>query len=246
MPLQSHTFLRRTVRVLGRVAWAVMLTAYMSHFFIGEDSTETTQLILVSGLSVFFVIQLIRLVVAASITPKRRGALLVLLASVTLWAAGSVAVNAAKLSDQAHFPAPGEWLFLASYVAMAGYLVIDARHRMSRSLVTWLDVVVVCGGTACLSASLLLLPVATAFGKGGLPLLLALLYPLIDIALALLVVAQVVLRLRPDLRHAAIICVGFVLLAYADGQFVTSVSSATYNFSVGLDAIWGAGFALIV
>jgi diguanylate cyclase (GGDEF)-like protein len=246
MPVQSHAFLRRTVRVLGPAAWAVMLAAYVSHFFIGQHSTETTQLILVSGLSVFFVIQVVRLIVAASITPKRRAALVVLLASVTLWAAGSVAVNAAKLSEQAHFPAPGEWLFLASYVAMAGYLVIDARNRMSRSLVTWLDVVVVCGGTACVSASLLLTPVATAFGKGGLSLLLALLYPLIDLALALLVLAQVVLRLRPDPRQAAAIGLGFVLFAIADGNFVTSVASATYNFSTLSDIAWGSGFALII
>ena len=246
MSVQSHAFLRRTVRVLGPVGWALIAAGYTATLTVGRNSSETSQLILLWTLSIFFPVLLARLVCAAIITPKRRGALLVLLASVTLWAAGSSAVNASKLSEQANFPAPGEWLFLASYVAMAAYLVIDARHRMNRSLVTWLDVVVVCGGTACVSASLLLLPVATAFGKGGLPLLLALLYPLIDIALALLVVAQVVLRLRPDLRQTAIICVGFVLLAYADGQFVTSVSSATYNFSVGLDAIWGAGFALIV
>ncbi len=246
MTVQGHALLRRSSAMLRPVGWLVITGMCAATYTIGRHSVETSQLILLWSLGIFFPVLIVRLIATAIFTPRRRGALFVLAASVALWAAGSSAVNASKLSEQANFPAPGEWLFLASYVAMAGYLIIDARHRMSRSLVTWLDVAVVCGGTACLSASLLLLPVATASGKNGLPLLLALLYPLVDLALAVLVVAQVVLRLRPDAKHAAITCLGFMLLAFADGQFATSVSSATYDFGVNLDAIWGLGFAFIV
>ncbi|MEP7178419.1 MAG: bifunctional diguanylate cyclase/phosphodiesterase, partial [Pseudonocardiales bacterium] len=163
-----------------------------------------------------------------------------------LWAVGASVVNASKLSDVAQFPAPGEWFFLASYVCLAAYLILDERHGITRGMATWLDVAVICGGTACLTAAFLLMPVATAVGKGGLPLLLALMYPLIDLALAVLVVAQVVLRLRPELKHAVITCAGFLLLAYADGNFVTSVASSTYTFSALSDVTWGAAFALIV
>ncbi len=243
---RATTLLNRVVRALGPVGWVVIGVCLSAHVLLGERSAETAQLILVASLGIFFAILLIRLACAAVVTPKRRSALVVLMASVSLWALGASAVNAGKLSDVTRFPAPGEWLFLASYLGMAAYLVLEERHRMSRGLATWLDVVVICGGTACLAATLLLVPVASSFGKGGLPLLLALLYPLIDLALAILVVAQVVLRLRPDLKHAIATSIGFVLLAYADGNFVATVSSSSYNFSAVSDVVWGAGFALII
>ena len=238
--------LAAAVRVLGPLGWVVIGAALTTHLVMVNHPGNTEQLILVASLGIFFAILLIRLGCAAVVIHKRRGPLLVLMASIMLWALGAAVVNAGKLSDTAKFPAPGEWLFLASYVGMAAYLVLDERHQMSRGLATWLDVVVICGGTACLASTLLLMPVATSYGKQGLPLLLALLYPLIDLALALLVVAQVVLRLRPDLKHAVMTCVGFVCLAYADGKFVTSVSSSTYSFSAVNDVAWGVAFALVI
>jgi diguanylate cyclase (GGDEF)-like protein len=243
---RESTLSSRAVGALGPAGWLVIGAALATHLAFANRSSDAEQLILVASLGVFFAILLLRLALAAAITPKRRGALLVLMAAITLWAVGASAVNADKLSDVAQFPAPGEWLFLASYVGMAAYLILEERHRMSRGLATWLDVTVICGGTACVAATLLLLPVATASDKTGVSLLLALLYPLIDLALALLVVAQVVLRVRPDLKHAIMTCAGFVLLAYADGLFVTSVASNTYTFSAVSDVIWGAAFALIV
>jgi diguanylate cyclase len=246
MQVRDGTSVTRAVRVLGPASWVVIAVCLGVHLLLGGNSSETAQVILVWSLGVFFAVVLGRLALAAVASPRRRVALVVLMAAISLWAAGASVVNANKLSDVSQFPAPGEWLFFASYVGMAAYLVIDERHRMSRGLATWLDVVVICGGTACLSAAILLLPVANSFGRGGLPLLLALLYPLIDLALAVLVVGQVVLRLRPDVRAAAATCLGFVLLAYADAHFVTSVSSTDYNFSALSDVVWGAGFALIV
>jgi diguanylate cyclase len=242
---RENAVLNRIVRILGPVGWVVIGACLSAHLFLA-GSSEGTQLLLVLSLGLFFAILLIRLACAAIVRAKRRSALVVLMASIALWAAGASVVNANKLSDVAQFPAPGEWLFLASYLGMAAYLVLEERQRMSRGLGTWLDVAVICGGTACLTATLLLMPVASAVGTSGLPLLLALMYPLIDLALAVLVVAQLVLRLRPDLKHAVATCVGFVLLAYADGQFVTSVASSTYNFSALSDVVWGTGFALIV
>ncbi|HEY3715533.1 MAG TPA: bifunctional diguanylate cyclase/phosphodiesterase [Jatrophihabitantaceae bacterium] len=236
----------RTARGLGVTGWVLIGLYLPASLLLGPRSGDTAQALLVLGLTLFFAVQLARLLLVAIATPARRAALFVLTASVALWAAGASVVNAGKLEEVAHFPAPGEWLFLASYVGLAGYLIIDERRRMNRPLAAWLDVIVICGGTACVSAGLLLLPVAARFGTNGPPLLLALIYPLIDIVLALLVVAQVVLRLRSDARHAAVTCAGLLLMAYADGQFVTSTASATYNFSAVLDAVWASAFALIV
>jgi diguanylate cyclase (GGDEF)-like protein len=246
MYARGDTLVKRAVRVLGPVGWAVIALCLAADVILGKRSSETAQMILVWSLTAFFAVLLVRLALAAVAMPKRRMALVVLIAAITLWAAGASVVNASKLTDVTQFPAPGEWLFLASYVGMAAYLLIDERHRMSRGLATWLDVVVICGGTACMTAAILLTPVASASNKQGLGLLLALLYPLVDLALAVLVVGQVVLRLRPDLKHAVATCAGFVLLAYADAHFVTSMSSADYNFSMVSDVVWGSGFALIV
>jgi diguanylate cyclase len=243
----ANLILTGIVRVLGPVGWAVIAVCVAANLFVGDDSSETAQLVLVASLAVFFAILLVRLVCAAIVAAsRRRGALLVLIGSIALWAAGASYVNTDKLSDPTQFPAPGEWLFLASYIGLAAYLVVDERRRMSRALATWLDVVMVCGGTGCLAATALLMPVATAYGTSGLPLLLALLYPLIDVVLALVVIAQVVLRLRPDLKGAVLTCAGFILLAYADGHFVASQASSSYSFSAFSDVVWGAGFALIV
>ena len=239
--------LNRTVWILGPVGWLIIATYLAASIALGPKSDgNVAQVLLVWSLTVFFAVLLIRLLCAAIANPKRRAALLVLMVSVALWAAGASVVNASKLSETPHFPAPGEWLFLASYVGMACFLIIDERHRVRRGLATWLDVIVICGGTACVSASLILLPVASQFGNGGLPLLLGMLYPVLEIALTLLVVAQVVLRIRPSARQAATMCAGFLLLAFADGQFVTSAASATYTFSAVLDVIWASAFALIV
>jgi diguanylate cyclase (GGDEF)-like protein len=238
--------LNRVVRWLGVASWVLIALYVPASLLPTSLSGERPQTLLVVGSTVFFATQLTQLLLAAIATPKRRGTLLLLMASVGLWTGAVSMVNASKLNEVAHFPAPSEWVFLAAYVAMAAYLIIDERHRMSRALVTWLDVIVVCGGTACVSALLLLLPVASQSSSHGLALLLALLYPLVDITLALLVVAQVVLRLRSDVRHAATTCAGLLLLAFADGQFVLSKGSATYTFSGILDAIWASAFALIV
>ncbi len=242
---REHAVLNRLVSILGPVGW-VVIAACLSTNLLLTRSSEAAQVLLVVSLALFFAILLVRLACAAVVRAKRRGAIVVLIVSIALWALGASVVNANKLTNVAQFPAPGEWLFLASYIGLAAYLILDERHRMSRGLATWLDVAVICGGTACLTSALLLMPVASAVGTSGLPLLLALMYPVIDLALAVLVVAQVVLRLRPDLNHAVATCVGFVLLAYADGHFVTSVASSTYNFSALSDVVWGAGFALIV
>ena len=241
----GNAILKSAVRVLGPVGWLVIATCLSAHLFLARSS-ETAQLILVVSLGLFFAILLIRLACAAAVTAQRRRALVVLVAAIALWALGASVVNASKLSDVTQFPAPGEWFFLASYVCLAAYLILDERHGMTRGMATWLDVAVICGGTACLAAALLLMPVAAGVGKGGLPLLLALMYPLIDLALAVLVVAQVVLRLRPELKPALTTCAGFGLLAYADGNFVTSVASSTYSFSALSDVMWGSAFALIV
>jgi diguanylate cyclase (GGDEF)-like protein len=237
---------RHAVKGLGVFSWVVLPVGLTPVAVMAGKAPETAQSILVLALGIFFAALLLRIGAAAVAQPSRRRALCVLLISVGLWAAGSAVLNGTAQPDLTRFPAPGEWLFLASYVGMAGYLIIDTAQRFSKTLSTWLETAVICGGTACLAGSLLLTPVATAFGKDGLPLLLALLYPLIDLTLGLLVIAQVALRARAGVRQAGGLFLGFALFAYADAQFVTNLSTGTYDFTIVSIACWGLGFAFIV
>ena len=72
------------------------------------------------------------------------------------------------------------------------------------------------------------------------PFLLAVLYPMIDIMLALLVVGQVVLRVRRGIERSAVLCLGFVLFAIADLNFVDHLSQGTYGFNVLDGLLWAA------
>ncbi len=211
----------------------------------GSGPDDEPQVLPLACMTAFFVLLLARLGLAASRERLRRIPLLTLMAGIGLWASGSAVLNAGGNASVTEFPAPGEWLFLASYVAMAAFLYLDARRRVDRALTNWLDAAVVCGGTACLAGGLLLTPVALRFGHEGLPLLVALLYPLIDIVLALLVVGQVVLRLREASGRTAALVTAFGLFAIADSTFVLNLSAGTYQLGAVLYLAWGAGFALL-
>jgi hypothetical protein len=42
---------------------------------------------------------------------------------------------------------------------MAAFLVLDRRNRITPATTTWLDAVVACGGTTCVTASVVVTPV---------------------------------------------------------------------------------------
>ena len=232
--------------LLGAVGWASIAVGYVCELIVGGDS-PSGQSVLVWTLAIFFAAQLARLTLALRAFPSRRVSLSFLLVAVLLWATGSALLNQSPTRDITKFPAPGEILFLASYVAMAAYLIADGRRSVRRAaLDNWLQVVVVCGGTVCLTGAVFLTPVAHAYGRDGIALLLALLYPLIDLILAALVIGQAVLRLREGADDTARLVAGFLAFTFADSFFVTRLASHTYAFPVICDAAWGAGFALIV
>jgi diguanylate cyclase (GGDEF)-like protein len=194
----------------------------------------------------FYLTIVARLVLAAVTQPRRRRPVLFLLGSVLLWAVGSTLLNATARPDLTRFPSPGEWFFLASYFGMAVYLVIDSARGNRTSWSTWLEAIVICGGTACLAETLLLTPLSNGLDQHGVAQLLALLYPLIDLVLAVVVVGQAVLRVGGGLRNSIMRCAGFVLFAIADISFVQNLQKGTYSFGVLDDTFWGVGFSLIV
>jgi len=234
-------------RVVARLSWAMLVGGLVANQVVGTASSyQTGQGILLTMLAAFFLLLVLRLALAARLFPARRLPLLLLLATVTTWSLGSMAVNATSLEERTHFPAPGEWLFLASYLGMAGYLIVDVDRKRVRPTRGWLDIAVICGGTSCLASLLLVTPIRLASGEEGLPLLLALMYPLIDVALALLVLGQSLLQARTDQRKTVMIGAAFVLLACADSAFAWQVSTPTYDFGNVSMAFWGGAWALLV
>jgi len=233
---------------MGVASWVVLVVgvAYTAFRPGLEDGTGIDNLVANLGLAVFFVLVVARLVMHGwSSREHGSRSLFVLAVSMLLWAAGSAGLTAGGKAALTRFPAPGEWLFIASYLTMAGFLVMDAGRRRSHAVIAWLDVAVICGATASLAGAVLLTPVAAGFGPSGVPLMVALLYPLADLVLGLLVVGQMILRLREASWRAAGLCLGFLLWMLADSSFVVNLSSGTYKFGPLLYAGWGGGIALI-
>jgi diguanylate cyclase (GGDEF)-like protein len=195
------------------------------------------------SLVAFFVVLLVRLGVA--VVTSRRLPLMLLTVGVVLFAAGSTALNGSGQPDLTKFPAPGEWLFLASYVAIAGYLLTDTDRRVTAGIGMWLETAVICGGTACLAGGLLVTAAAAELRHDGLSALLAVLYPLVDVILGLLVVGQVVLGSRGRVRESLPLLAGFGLFAAADSTFLLHLSAGTYDYSSVSIVLWGCAFALI-
>ena len=168
MTRRSRRPLPRVSRALGIASWAVLafgvlLTALSPDVEDGKGGAAVLPLV---ALAVFFILQVVRLGMLGWTRRRRRLPLWVLAISIMLWAAGSAALNAGGQAALTQFPAPGEWLFIASYVGLAGFLLLDAGRRGAHATTTWLDVAVVCGGTASVAGAFLLTPVAVELRAG--------------------------------------------------------------------------------
>ncbi len=198
--------------------------------------------------AVFFTLQLTRLLVVAAAEPRRRVAMLLLAAGVALWSAGSATVSASQAVslDDVTFPAPGEALYLLSYLGIVCFLLLDVPRRRLPAAAVWLEGAVVCGAAVCVAAFAVLTPLQHAFDRGGVTLLLAVLYPLIDLGLGTLVLAQMLLRQRDRTRRTALLAGSFLALAVADSSFILTLSSDSYTSSIALDVLWGSSWAVLV
>ena len=235
------------VALLGGLAWlcpAIGLVVVLRS--PGGGSNGVTATVMASSQGGLFLCLVAQLVVGATLRGARKGALLSLAAGLVLWAAGSVVLTAAGQPNAQEFPAPGEWFFLAAYTGFAAYLILEGGAAERPSLTTWLDAAITCGGAACVAGFAVVSPVAAGFGRQGLPLLVAVSYPLLDASLALVVLGQLALRSRrPDLQTGVTLA-GLILLATADTSLVTTLSSGTYSYGLVLDLLWALAFLLLV
>ncbi|WP_165372659.1 putative bifunctional diguanylate cyclase/phosphodiesterase [Pengzhenrongella frigida] len=236
-----------TIRGLGAAVWWIVGVGSVWILSLpgSQDSSQVRSAVAIT-LTLFFVAQFVRLLVAAVHHPSRRLSLLFLAAGIALWAGGAAMVSASQAVTAVTFPAPGEVLYLASYLGMAAFLLLDVPRRRLPTAAVWLEAAVVCGAAICLAGFALLTPLSGTFSRGGLQLLLAILYPLIDLILATLVLAQMMLRMRDHSRRTLTLAAGFLGLAAADTTFISSLSAGSYSSSLLLDAIWGFSFIAIV
>ncbi len=242
----EHETLGRVQRALAPVPWIVIVVGLVVNQVVPEGTALRTIALLIV-IAVFFGSVLGRLACVAAASPVRRVPVLVLLFAVVTWAAGSISVNASGgAGGPEPFPAPGEWLFLVAYLGLVGFLLLDLERRAARSAHVWLDLVIICGGIACLASLLLVTPLQAVSGQEGTGLLLAFLYPLAAAILALVVLGQVLLQLRTDLTTSLLLGASFLLLAAAESVFAGTDSATTYEFASATYALWGAAFALLV
>lgn len=231
-------------RIVGPLPWVVIIVGLIIDEIVRLIGYNRTEQILLTTLTVFFPVLLLNLIVTAIHQPARRPALHLLIAVITMWALGTAWVN--SVEEAPEFPAPSEWLFLISYLGMVGYLLRDVDRRQQRPGRSWIDVTIICGGTACFGSLLLVMPITIASGNEGVPLLLALIYPLADAVLALIVLGQWLRQLRTDGKKSLMLGTAFVLLAYADSVFALRESASNYAFGLLSYVAWGVAFALLV
>jgi diguanylate cyclase (GGDEF)-like protein len=237
----------RPSRSLTYGPWLVIaLGAGATLFLPGESDGTPIRSATFVTLTIFFVALVARLIVSAAQRPTRRLSLVFLAVGVTLWAAGSATVSASQTMTTVTFPAPGEVLCLAAYLGMAVFLLLDVTRQEVPTAAVWLEAGIVCGAAVCLAAFAVLTPMSGTFERGGLVLLMAVLYPLIDLVLATVVLAQMMLRQRARSRRTATLLLGFLGLAVADSSFILGLAGDAYSSSLVLDAAWGISFAAIV
>src|SRR5659263_402434 len=177
------------VHRLGYTPWLVLLVGSASTFFLPGPSSETPiRVATVITLAVFFVVLIVRLLLSAAHHPTRRLSLVFLAFGVLLWAAGSATVSASQTTTVVTFPAPGEVLCLAAYLGMAGFLLLDGWRQATPTTAIAFEAAIVCGAAVCLAAFAVLTPLPgmswqQSSERGGLEILLAVLYPLIDLVL---------------------------------------------------------------
>ncbi len=238
---------RRAARILGVTSWVLTVVGtFVGYLLRSPEHADALGWAVVAGLSLFFPLVITRLVLVATLDRRRRIPLVVLAVSLVVFSAGSFLLQTQGPDVSAGLFSPSELAFVVAYVGFAIFLLLDAPRRRTRALAVWLETTVVCAGTASLAALVILTPLARRFDGHGVNLLLALLFPLIDVVLAILVIGQLAAHRRLLDRRTVVLVLGLTILGLADCAFLLNLASSTYAGSAAVDAAYGISFALIV
>lgn len=238
----------RLSRRLGWLAWCSMIVSTAVGVLAPTAPGATVRVdIFVTAVGVIFGSMAARTALLARVQPQRRPALLALTATLVLWLAGGVALSQAQGTQRVDFPAPGELIFLCAYVALTLTVLLDVKQNPKRSGATaWLDAVIVMGGAACAAIVVVIAPLTAFAGADGMSMRLAVLYPMLDLTLLVIVIGQTALGRRAGDRWTAMLMAGLVSFALTDASLISTASNGWYQASVTLDLGYGLTFLLIV
>ncbi len=245
----DHRRRTRTRGLLESTAWApwavVVLAVVVTTALPGGSDGMLVRIALGLIIAAFFATLLWRLALAARSRPEDRRSLALLAGSLVVWSAGAALTSATQAVGQVDFPAPGDLLCFGAYLGLAAFVLLDVPRRAA-SIAVWIEAGIVWGATVCLATFALLSPLAGAQGRSGLALAAAVLFPLVNLVLAGMVLAQVVLRNRAASLRSMLMLAGFICLAAADSTFLTAADRVpAYTSSLVVAALWGVGFGLI-
>ncbi len=238
---------------LGRLCWVLLAVdlvvvagsspdPWRALFVSRPTSFEAMQSITLGAL---FVLMLTRLVLSSIRMPRRALSNGLLAASMLMWTAGGLVMQSAGAATVA-FPAPQEWLFVASVVLLAAYLFFDAPGLRHTSTSMMLDSVVVACGSSCLVGVLVAGPFAEPFTRQGVPLLVALLYPIMDSLLLAALLGQIVAGARDLNSRTFTLLAGMTVMLLADTGLVRALSVGIYEYGAVNEVAWVSSYALMV
>jgi hypothetical protein len=118
--------LLRTGTWLQHAMWLVLGVGLVGGLVsTGGRLTEAPADVVLTALSVFFLVVGLRVLVAAIADRARRTARLVLLGAIALWAGGSAALHQGGQVSAQQFPGPAEYFFLPAYIGFVAFLLMD-------------------------------------------------------------------------------------------------------------------------
>ena len=190
----------------------------------------------------FFVTVVIRTGVAAFRLPTRRGLPLTMAAGLALFGTGSLVL---ALNPGLGFPSFAEAIFGAAYLCFTGFLILDTSVRGVWTLRAVLETGVIAGGIISGALFALVIPLAARVTGGGLPLLIALVYPIADVVLITILLTQLVTGRKPRSRRSALLVGGLCALAAVDISLPFGLGGGGYAFSTLQDVVWAIALAML-
>ena len=193
-------------------------------------------------IAAFFLAAVVRTGVAALVRPTDRGLPLTMAAGLALFGTGSLVL---ALNPGLGFPSAAEIFFGAAYLCFTGFLILDTSGRRAWSLRTVLETGVIAGGIISGALFALVTPLSARVADGGVPLLIALLYPVADFVLITILLTQLITRRKPRDHRSALLVGGLVTLAAVDVSLPLGLGGGGYAFTTLEDVVWAFALAML-
>jgi diguanylate cyclase len=224
------------LRLAAAAPWAAALA--VGALPVLPDSTWARPVVI----GAFFVTAVFRTGIAAVRLPSGRGLPLTMAAGLALFGTGSLVL---ALNPGLGFPSFAEAIFGAAYLCFTGFLILDTSGRGVWTLRAALETGVIAGGIISGALFALVIPLSAKVSDGGLPLLIALVYPIADVALITILLTQLITGRKPRDRRSASLVGGLVALAAVDISLPFGLGGGGYAFSTLQDVVWAIALGML-